>query len=67
VSGEMFFILAKVHPFLNELRQQLGDPEVFHNVEKVINSTKWGRERLKFTLQRVAQAKERRASATKAS
>ena len=28
-SGEMFFVLAKVHPFLPELREKLGDPEVF--------------------------------------
>jgi hypothetical protein len=67
VSGEMFFVFAKVHPFLKELRQQLGDPEVFLNVEKVITSSKWGRERLKFILQRVATAKERRAAAAKAS
>jgi hypothetical protein len=62
VSGEMFFIFAKIHPFLSELRQQLDDPQVFANVEKVINSTKFGRDRLRFTLKRVAMAKERMAA-----
>src|ERR1700720_1037861 len=32
VSGEMFFMFAKVHPFLKEIREKLGDPEVFLNV-----------------------------------
>lgn len=61
ICGEMFFMFAKVHPFLAELRQKLDDPEVFANVEKVIKSTKFGRDRLQFTLKRIAGAKERMA------
>lgn len=57
VSGEMFFIFAKVHPFLKELREQIADPHLFVNIEKVIHSTKFGRERLKFVLARVNAAK----------
>jgi hypothetical protein len=60
-SGEMFFMLAKVYPFLEELREKLGDPEVFRDVEKVVNSTKWGRERLKFVLKRVEVLREKKA------
>ncbi len=63
ISGEMFFIFAKVHPFLKELREKLGDPEVFRNVEKVIDSTKFGRDRLQLTIKRVTAARERVASA----
>jgi len=59
VSGEMFFMFAKVQPFLGELREKLGDPEAMKNIENVILSTKWGKERLKFVLKRVATAKER--------
>src|ERR1700746_1967178 len=33
VSGEMYFLLAKVHPFLKELREKLGDPHFFGNIE----------------------------------
>jgi hypothetical protein len=61
-SGEMYFIFAKVHPFLKELREKMEEPELFGNVEKVINSTKYGRERLKWTLKRIETIKEKRAS-----
>ena len=62
-SGEMFFMLAKVHPFLPELRQKLGDPEVFRDVEKVATGTKWGRERLQFILKRIEAMREKAAKA----
>jgi hypothetical protein len=62
-SGEMYFILAKVHPYLKEIREKLGDPEVFGNIEKIITSTKYGRERLKFTLKRIESMHEKRAAA----
>ena len=58
-SGEMFFLFAKVHPFLKDLREKLGDPEAFGDIEKVIMHTKWGRERLKFIQKRVAAWRER--------
>jgi hypothetical protein len=61
-SGEMFVIFAKVHPFLAELRQKLEDPEVFQDIEKVVMSTKWGRERLKFILKRVEMMREKAAT-----
>lgn len=63
VSGEMFFMFAKVQPFLAELREKLGDPEALKNIEAVIMSTKWGRERFKLVLKRVAGAKERAKAA----
>jgi|SRR5271156_2801422 hypothetical protein len=53
VSGEMFFMFGKVHPFLKELREKLGDPELFLDVEKVATRTKWGRERVKFIAKRL--------------
>ena len=63
VSGEMFIIYAKVHPFLKELRQKAGDPHMFSTIEKVISSSKFGRERLKFTLKRVETMREKMAPA----
>jgi len=60
-SGELFLIFAKVHPFLNELREKVGDPEAFLDIEKVITNTKWGRDRLKFMLKRVETMRERLA------
>jgi hypothetical protein len=63
VSGEMYFVFAKVHPFLKELREKIGDPHMFGNIEKVITGSKFGRERLKFTLKRLEIMREKRALA----
>jgi hypothetical protein len=63
VSGEMFIIFAKVHPFLKELREKAGDPQMFANIENVINGSKFGRERLKFMLKRVEMMREKMAQA----
>lgn len=59
VSGEMFIIFAKVHPFLKELREKTGDEHFFMNIERVITSSKFGRERFKFMLKRVETMRER--------
>jgi len=63
VSGEMYFVFAKVHPFLKDLREKIGDPHMFGNIEKVITGSKFGRERLKFTLKRLEIMREKRAMA----
>jgi len=63
VSGEMFFVFAKVQPFLKELREKMGDPQMFGNIEKVITGSKFGRERLALTLKRVQAMREKRAAA----
>ena len=43
-SGEMFFIFAKVKPFISDLRSKMKNPRMFANIEKLIDSTKQGRE-----------------------
>ena len=58
-SGEMYFIMAKVYPFLKELREKMGDPALFGNIENLINSTRFSRERLKFTLKRLETMREK--------
>jgi hypothetical protein len=60
VSGEMFFLFAKVHPFIKDLREKMGDPHMFANIEKVITNSKFGRDRLKLTLKRVETIREKR-------
>jgi len=60
-SGEMFVMFGKVYPFLPELREKMGDPELLLDVEKVITRTKWGRERLKFIQKRIGTWRENRA------
>jgi hypothetical protein len=60
-SGEMFLIFAKVQPFLKELREKLGDQQVFRNVELVATRTKFGRDRLQFLAKRVEIMRQKRA------
>jgi hypothetical protein len=64
-SGEMFLLYAKIHPFIKELRAKLDDPNAFKELETAIMRTKWGRNRLQFTIQRVAKMRERRANPSK--
>jgi hypothetical protein len=63
VSGEMFLLFAKVHPFLKEVREKMGDPQLFGNIEKVVTGSKFGRERLKLSLKRVEMIREKRLAA----
>jgi hypothetical protein len=37
-SGEMFFIFAKLHPYLDEVRKQMDAPQWMGNILKFINS-----------------------------
>jgi hypothetical protein len=60
-SGEMFLILAKVHPFLEELREKMGDPHIFRNIEDVATRTEWGRNRVQFSIKRVEMLRQRKA------
>ena len=64
VSGEMYFLLAKVHPFLKDLREKLDDPHFFGNIEKLIMNSKFGRDRFKFTLKRVEMIRQKRKSSS---
>ena len=61
-SGEMFFIFAKVQPFVKEFRGRIGDSEAFQDIEQVVMRTKWGRERLKFLMKRIELWREKVAS-----
>ncbi|MHB8503450.1 MAG: DUF4760 domain-containing protein [Candidatus Acidiferrales bacterium] len=43
--GELFFIFAKVRPFLKELREKTKNPELMLSIEKLIMGSKLGRAR----------------------
>jgi len=62
-SGEMFFVLGKLYPFLKEVREKTKTPYM-QRVEKVATRTKAARERLQLMMKR---AEARRAAAAKAS
>jgi hypothetical protein len=67
ISGEMFFIFAKVQPYLKDFREKLSAPDAFATIEKLVMKTKAGRERLKTLQGRQAAFLKRRAEGAKAS
>ncbi len=64
-STEMFFIFAKVQPFLKELRRKTLNPDLMGNIEKVIVKSKTGRVRLKQVAKRVQRRRKLQQSKTK--
>jgi hypothetical protein len=62
-SGEMFFLFAKVQPFLKELRQKMGNPDAWSNIEQVATGSKLARKRLERVS---ANVEKRRAALAKA-
>lgn len=63
-GGELWFSLAKVYPFLKEIRDKAQAPYYFARSEKLATRTKTGRDRLQMMLKR---AEARRTAAAKAS
>jgi len=64
--GEMNFVYSKVQPYIKQIREMMNSPEFLQNMEKVIEGTPEGRERLKRMQQRMAEfAKMRPAAAAK--
>ena len=53
-SGEMFLIFAKLHPFLQDIREKMQNPRMLANVEKIIMKSKASRERVQGVEQRLA-------------
>jgi hypothetical protein len=56
--GEMFVLYGKVEPFIKGVREKMQNPNIFANVEKLINSTADGPERLKQTQARMANIRK---------
>ena len=64
-SGEMFFIFAKIHPFLKELRQKMNNPDAWSNIEKVATGSKTARRRLERVTANIDQRRKAQAKAKK--
>jgi hypothetical protein len=52
-NGEMWFVLAKLYPFLKQIREKAKVPTLYARVEMVATRTKEARERLDLMLERV--------------
>ena len=61
-NAELWFVFAKVQPFLKEVRERTQNPMLFQRVEKVATQSEAGLERLQMMLKRV----EARRAASKA-
>jgi hypothetical protein len=62
-SGEMFFIYAKVAPFLKELREKMQNPGLFAGIEKIITGSQAARDRFAQVSKNVENARKSRLEA----
>ena len=62
-SGEMYFLYAKLKPFLNAIREEFHAPELLVNVEKLTEATPESRDRVARLEQRIAFRKKMMARA----
>jgi hypothetical protein len=64
--GEMFFVYAKIQPFVKDMREKMKSPEFLQNMQKVVEATPEKRDRLKRVQERMAEfAKTMQAAAAK--
>jgi len=63
--GEMYFVYARIQPFVKQMRETMKSPEFLQNLEKVAEGTPEARERLKRMQERMAEFAKMRAAATK--
>lgn len=66
-SGEMYFLFAKIRPFLKELREKMQNPDAYSNMEKLLLGSKEARERLAHMENNVKMRREILAKASAAS
>lgn len=65
ISGEMFFIYAKLQPFLKDIREKMNNPDLFKNIETVATRSKLAKKRLERVSKNVEA--RRKALAAKSS
>jgi len=63
ISGEMFVLFAKIHPFLEEVREKLRTPTAFRNVERLIMTSQGGPERIAQLQERLSRLRQSSQSA----
>jgi len=60
--GELYFIFAKVRPFLKEIREKTRNPDLFLLTEKAIYGSKLGRAQFEKVAPRVAMLGQQRGA-----
>jgi|WetSurMetagenome_2_1015567.scaffolds.fasta_scaffold479996_1 hypothetical protein len=61
--GEMFFVFAKVQPFIEEFRQKTGQYRIFQQVQQLIESSEENKQRLADMQKMQAEMAKRREAA----
>jgi hypothetical protein len=64
--NEMFFLFAKVHPFLKELREKLNNPDAWKNIERAATGSKIARKRLETISANVEKRRKQMSKTGKA-
>jgi hypothetical protein len=64
-AGELFFIYAKFHPYIAEIREKLQAPGFLAHSEKLIHRSPEAQDRLRSMLERQRMMAQRRAEAQK--
>ena len=64
-QGEMFFIYAKLHPFLSAMREKMQAPEMMGKMEKLINKSEASKKKLQEFSQRIEKMRAMMAAAAK--
>ena len=62
---EMFFVYAKLAPYIEEYRQKMGQPGAFKQVQQLIESSEENKQRLKDMQAMQAEMIKRRAAAAR--
>jgi hypothetical protein len=64
-QGEMFFVFAKMAPYVEGFREKMQNPEAMIRVETLINRSEESRKKLKAFVERVAKMRARAAAQKK--
>ncbi|ABF42340.1 hypothetical protein Acid345_3339 [Candidatus Koribacter versatilis Ellin345] len=64
-QGELFFVYAKIAPYLAEVREKLDNPHLMAQSEKLINHTELAQQKLAAFTERLKKMAARRAQAAK--
>jgi Rad3-related DNA helicase len=61
---EIFFVFAKVSPFLQQFREKLNSPEAMKKTETLLNKSEAAKKRLQETVKRIEQFRAMAAAAS---
>jgi L-rhamnose mutarotase len=64
-QAEMFFIFAKIHPYLDAFREKMGATDAMKNVETLINKSEASRKKLEVFKQRIERIRTMAAASQK--